>query len=285
MQEYLDTLRQVYEYGGAVQGRNARTYELFGIAQRYNNVGENFPLLTTKKMAFKAIVGELLAFLRGYDDVKDFNKLGCRVWDANATSDYWRANPNYEKDYLGRIYGVQWRDFTKPTFDAEGNPISLTGVDQITGLINDLKNNKHSRRHIVTAWNPAELDEMCLPPCHVLWQCNVDSNDNLSILLYQRSADMFLGVPFNIASYSLLILILSKLTGLKPGSLIHVIGSAHIYEQHVDAVGEQLTRLPGAPCQVNIKDRNQKKVEDFNPSDFSLVGYKPQPAIKGEMIV
>lgn len=285
MREYLDALRQVREYGQTITGRNANTFELFGLASRYTNIVENFPLLTTKKMAFESIVGELLSFLRGYDDVKDFNKLGCKIWDANANSDYWKANQNYDENYLGRIYGVQWRDYTKPTFDHVGDPGPNASVDQIKNLINGLRNDKHSRRHVVTAWNPGELDEMCLPPCHILWQCHVDAYDNLSLLMYQRSCDMFLGVPFNIASYSLLLLILCKLTGYKPGSFTHMMGSAHIYEQHLTAVDTQLARLPGAPCRVKIKDRGQKQVENFEPSDFSLVGYKPQSAIKAEMIV
>lgn len=283
MREYLDTLRQVREYGQMVPGRNSNTLELFGIATRYNNIGDNFPLLTTKKMAFKSIVGELLAFLRGYDDVKAFRKLGCKVWDNNAESEYWKENPNYEKDYLGPIYGVQWRDWQRPGVGANGAPPAP--VDQIADLIEALKVNRHSRRHIVSAWNPGEIDQMCLPPCHIVWQCNVDANGVLNLLMYQRSADMFLGVPFNIASYSLLMLILCKLTGYRPGSFTHMIGSAHIYESHLGAVDEQLTRLPGAPCQVELINKPRKKVEEFLPSDFVLVNYEPQPAIKADMIV
>jgi len=286
MQPYLDILSQVHEHGQTIPARNATTIELFGIAARYHYVGDQFPLLTTKKMAFKAIVGELLAFLRGYDDVKEFKRLGCNVWDKNATSESWKANPNYQKDYLGRIYGVQWRDYTVPAFGPNGEAKEPSSLDQIKLLIELIKKDKHSRRLVVTAWNPGEIEEMCLPPCHVLWQCNVDANNQLNILMFQRSADMFLGVPFNIASYSLLILILAKLTGCKPGSLIHMIGSAHIYENALDAVTEQLTRLPGAPCQVELKDRGQTNVEDFEPSDFSLIGYHPQDAITGvEMII
>lgn len=285
MKEYLDVLQHVYEYGNHKPGRNGGTRELFGIATRYNNIGEHFPLLTTKKMAWKGIVGELLSFLRGCDDVKQFNKLGCNIWDANATSDYWKVNPNYEKGYLGRIYGVQWRDWTRPSFDENGNPVAHESIDQILNLVDDLKNNKYSRRHLVTAWNPGELDEMCLPPCHVLWQCNVNTDDTLDLLMFQRSCDMFLGVPFNIASYSLLMLILCELTGLKPGSFIHMMGSAHIYEAHLEAVEEIITRLPGPPCQVKVKNRKQKTVDEFKPSDFSLVGYNPQDPIKAEMIV
>ena len=283
MQEYLNILRTVQQYGEEVEGRNGKVKKLFGIAARYPDVGENFPLLTTKAMPFKSILGELLAFLRGEDDVTEFQKLGCNVWNANQESEAWKNNPNYEEGYLGRIYGVQWRDWIGTRPDAD-NETEIFTLDQIQILIDGIKADPFSRRHIVTAWNPGELDEMCLPPCHVLFQVNISPGGKLDIALYQRSCDMFLGVPFNIASYALLILILARQTGYQPGTLVHFMGDAHIYENHYQQVDEQLERFQGPPCRVRIK--NIKVFDDvaqYKPRHFVLEGYEPQPSIKGDM--
>src|SRR5690606_36630321 len=155
-------------------------------------IKNNFPVVTTKKMPIKTIIAEMLCFLRGYDEVDQFKSMGVNVWNANAESSYWKANPNHKEGWLGRIYGVQWRDWR-----GGGSFFEDISTDQITDLIARLKSNPHDRRHIVTAWNPAELDLMCLPPCHMFFQVNVNSKKELNLLLYQRSCDMFLGVPFN----------------------------------------------------------------------------------------
>lgn len=276
MQEYINMLEHVYKFGEEVGQRNASTREIFGLAQRYPDIQENFPLLTTKKMAVKQIVGELIAFIRGYDDVRLFRKLKCNVWDANSRSKYWKTNPNFARYSLGRIYGVQWRRW----LTADQKPI-----DQLAQLVRSIKKDPHSRRHIVTAWNPGELDQVCLPPCHMFFQCNVNTRGQLNLLMYQRSADMFLGVPFNIASYSFLLLILAKLTGYEPGTFTHMVGSAHIYEQHISAVETQLSRPIIAGPKVSLIDRGQTTFSDFEVTDFVIEDYTPAEAISAPMIV
>lgn len=290
MQEYLNILRTVQQYGEEVQGRNGTVKKLFGIAARYPNVGEQFPLLTTKAMPFKSILGELLAFLRGEDTLSKFQELGCNVWDANQKSEVWQDNPkNQGVGWLGRIYGVQWRSWLGHYESITGNEAPYLyefEVDQIAILIKGIKDDPFGRRHIVTAWNPGELDEMCLPPCHILFQVNISPSGTLDLAFYQRSCDMFLGVPFNIASYSLLILILAHQTGYKPGTLIHFMGDAHIYQNHYQQVEEQLNRFQGPPVQVRIKPSKVfDDVAKYKPRHFVVEGYEPQPAIKGEMSV
>jgi thymidylate synthase len=239
------------------------------------NLQEGFPATTTKKLAWRAVVSELLWFLEGSSDERRLAEIlhGTRdsvkktIWTANAEADYWNPKAKFSGD-LGRVYGVQWRDFG--------------GVDQITKLINDLKTNPDSRRHIITAWNPPELDQMALPPCHVMAQFDV-TDGYLSCQLYQRSCDMFLGVPFNIASYSLLTHIIACECGFMVGDFVWTGGDCHIYNNHFDAVEEQLAREPKAlPTLVFTKD---KKIADYDIDDFVLQNYNPDPAIKAEMAV
>jgi thymidylate synthase len=240
-----------------------------------------FPAVTTKRLAWKAVVSELLWFLEGSSDERrlaeilygdreartDHGVLKPTIWTANAEADYWKPKAKYEGD-LGRVYGVQWRDFN--------------GVDQLKNLIDGIKKDPSGRRHILSAWNPAELDQMALPPCHVISQFDV-TDGYLSCQLYQRSCDMFLGVPFNIASYSLLTHIIARECGLKVGDFIWTGGDCHIYTNHVDAVKEQLAReeraLPTLFMTVN------KKWNEYILEDFVLEKYDPHPAIKAEMAV
>ncbi len=208
MRQYLDALRQIIETGVDREGRNGFTRALFGMQMRYN-MEDGFPAVTTKKLAFNTgVKAELLGFLRGYSDVKDFQKLGCHVWDANAEADYWKPKAAFEGD-LGRIYGVQWRSWKTPDDHT---------IDQLSGVIEQIKTNPSNRRLVVTAWNVSELDEMALEPCHMFFQFFV-AEGKLSLQMYQRSCDMFLGVPFNIASYALLLQMVAQVTDLKPGEL------------------------------------------------------------------
>ena len=242
-----------------------------------------YPLLTTKKVNFKAIASELLWFLEGSDDErrlaeilygKDREDLVGKntIWTANA--DTQGVNLGYQNDYLvkklGPVYGVQWRNFG--------------GVDQITELVNNIKTNPQSRRHLLSAWNVGEIDKMALPPCHTFSQFYVTNDKRLNCTMYQRSADLFLGVPFNIASYSLLVYMIAHVTGLTPGIYNHVFGDAHIYEDHFDAVKEQLGRTSKKFPKLKIR-RPIKLIDDFTMEDFEVIGYDPDPFIKASMSV
>ena len=252
------------------------------------NLDLGFPLLTTKKVHFKSIVHELLWFLKGSTNIKYLVGNNVRIWNEWAFLNY-KKTPNYNgedilefakkikedeefaKKYgeLGPIYGKQWRDFN--------------GFDQIKYIINEIKTNKESRRMIVSAWNPPELDKMVLPPCHVLMHFIVE-NDKLNLQLYQRSADIFLGLPFNIASYSLLLMIISKITNLKPGVFVHTIGDAHIYINHLNQIKKQLKRRPKKLPNITFT-RDIKSIDDIKFDDFKLENYKPHPTIKGDVAV
>ena len=238
MKNYLDALKYCYENGDFVKSRAGNVKKAFGYQMRFN-LEDGFPAVTTKKLAWKAVVSELLWFLEGsnderrlaeilYDDKRENLEDKKTIWTQNAEADYWKDKSKFIGD-VGKIYGVQWRNFN--------------GVDQIQELIEGLKKNPNSRRHILTAWNPSEINEMSLPPCHAFSQFFV-SNNKLSCQLYQRSCDMFLGVPFNIASYSLLIHIIAEECKLGVGDFIHSLGDFHIYEEHFDQVKIQLTREP-----------------------------------------
>jgi len=275
MKQYHQALEHILENGKQKTDRTGiGTISVFGHQMRFD-LRTGFPAITTKKLAWKAVVSELLWFLEGSGDERRLAEIlyGTRdlskttIWTANAKADYWLPKAQYEGD-LGRVYGVQWRDFF--------------GVDQIQQLIDGIKRDPSGRRHILTAWNPAELNDMALPPCHVLSQFDV-TDGYLSCQLYQRSCDMFLGVPFNIASYSLLTHIIARECGLKVGDFVWSGGDCHIYTNHVDAVKEQLAReersLPTLFMTVN------KKWNEYVLEDFVLEKYDPHPAIKAEMAV
>ncbi len=260
MQQYLYLLNHVLNNGIEKKDRTGTgTLSTFGYQMRFN-LENGFPLMTTKKLHLKSIIHELLWFLKGDTNVKYLQNNGVKIWNEWAD----------ENGDLGKIYGYQWRSWT-----ANGNK----NIDQITLLIDALKDKPDSRRHIVSAWNVGDLDEMNLPPCHILFQFYV-SNGKLSLQLYQRSADIFLGVPFNIASYSLLLMMVAQVTNYKPFEFIHTLGDAHIYLNHINQVKEQLQRKPRPlpTIKLNLKIKN---IFDFKIDDFFVENYNPHPHIKG----
>lgn len=277
MKTYLDSLKFVLENGQVREDRTGTgTIGVFGMQQRYD-LTLGFPAVTTKKLAFRACLGELLWFLEGSRDERRLAEIthGTRsaskktIWTDNATSKYWLPNAEFIGD-LGRVYGVQWRDFG--------------GVDQVVELINGIKKDPYSRRHIITAWNPAQLDQMALPPCHCFAQFYVSADGKLSCQMYQRSCDMFLGVPFNIASYSLLTHMIAQVCGLEAGEFVHVLGDAHIYLNHVEQVKEQLAREP-LPLPTLWINPDVKDILNFTMEDFRLDGYTSHDSIKAPMAV
>lgn len=264
MQQYLDLLQHILKNGVQKTDRTGTgTRSVFGYQMRFN-LADGFPLLTTKKLHLKSIIHELLWFLRGDTNVAYLQENGVRIWNEWADPD----------GSLGHIYGYQWRSW--PRYD-DGF------VDQISQAVNDIKNNPDSRRIIVSAWNVADLDNMNLPPCHAFFQFYV-AEGKLSLQLYQRSADTFLGVPFNIASYALLTMMMAQVTGLQPGEFIHTLGDAHIYNNHIDQVNLQLTRTP-RPLPRMVINPDVKSIFDFKYSDFTLQDYDPYPHIKAEVSV
>ena len=264
MKTYLDLLRHILENGHRKDDRTGTgTISTFGYQMRFD-LSKGFPLLTTKKVHLKSIIHELLWFLAGDTNVKYLQDNGVRIWNE------W-ADPDGD---LGHIYGYQWRSW--PTYDGGF-------IDQISEAVKAIKENPDSRRIIVSAWNVADLDRMNLPPCHAFFQFYV-SEGKLSLQLYQRSADCFLGVPFNIASYALLCMMMAQVCGLEPGDFIHTLGDAHIYTNHLDQVHEQLSREPRHLPRMVIKP-DVKNIFDFKYDDFHLEGYDPHPAIKGVVSV
>lgn len=265
MQQYHDIVANVLKNGEFKKDRTGvGTLSLFGTQARYNLEYE-FPLLTTKSVHFKSVVHELLWFLSGSTNTKYLNDNGVRIWNE------WQD----DKGNLGPVYGKQWRDWE----DKDGRHI-----DQISNLIYNLKKDPFSRRHIVSAWNVGELDKMALPPCHSFFQFHVDNDGYLSCQLYQRSADLFLGVPFNIASYALLTYMIAQVTNLRPKEFIHTTGDTHIYANHIIQVNEMLSRnhktLPTLKLNSNIND-----IFDFRYEDIILEGYDPHPAIKAPVAI
>jgi thymidylate synthase len=264
VRQYIDLLRHVLEEGRPREDRTGTgTKSVFGYQMRFN-LEEGFPVVTTKKLHLKSIIHELLWFLEGDTNVKYLQDNGVRIWNE------W-ADKNGD---LGHIYGYQWRSW--PT--SEG-----TFIDQITQLISDIKTNPTSRRLIVSAWNVGDLDKMNLPPCHLLFQFYVNDG-KLSCQLYQRSADIFLGVPFNIASYALLTMMVAQVTGLKPGDFVHTFGDAHIYNNHFDQVNLQISRTPFPLPQMEINP-DVKSIFGFKYDDFCLVNYQCHPHIKGDVSI
>jgi thymidylate synthase len=261
--QYLDLLAEVLTHGEERSDRTGvGTLGLFGRSMRFD-LADGFPLLTTKKVHFPSVVTELIWFLQGRTDVAWLNARGCTIWDEWAD----------ENGDLGPVYGKQWRSWAAP----DGRVI-----DQMALLVRGLIENPHSRRHVVSAWNPADVDAMALPPCHCLFQFHV-ARGRLSCQLYQRSADIFLGVPFNIASYALLTLMVAQVTGLEPGEFVHVLGDAHLYLNHTDQAAAQLARAPYAPPRVRLAPKTD--LFDFMPEDVILEGYRAHPAIKAPIAV
>ena len=264
MKEYLDLLRYVKDNGIKKEDRTGTgTLSTFGYQLRFN-LESNFPLLTTKKIHLKSVIHELLWFLTGNTNIKYLKDHGVSIWDEWAD----------ENGDLGPVYGSQWRSW--PTSDGQS-------IDQIKNLIEGIKNNPNSRRLIVSAWNVAEIDNMKLPPCHAFFQFYVADN-KLSCQLYQRSADIFLGVPFNIASYALLTKMIAQVCGLKCGDFVHTLGDAHIYLNHIDQVNEQLSRSPKKLPIMKINS-SIKDIFEFKFEDFELINYNPDPLIKAPVAV
>lgn len=262
--QYIELCKHILENGVKKQDRTGTgTLSIFGYQMRFD-LNEGFPLLTTKKLHWKSIAYELLWFLRGDTNIRYLNENGVTIWDEWAD----------ENGDLGPIYGYQWRSWP----DGKGG-----NIDQIAQVVEQIKHNPDSRRLIVSAWNVADIDEMALPPCHCLFQFYV-SDGKLSCQLYQRSADVFLGVPFNIASYSLLTMMIAQVTGLKPGEFIHTFGDAHIYLNHIEQVKTQIQREPRKLPILEIK-REVTDIDDFTFEDFEIIGYDPHPHIKGEVAV
>jgi thymidylate synthase len=264
MQQYTDLLRHVLTHGNQKTDRTGTgTTSVFGYQMRFN-LADGFPLLTTKKVHLKSIIHELLWFLQGSTNIAYLKENGVRIWDEWAD----------ENGNLGPVYGYQWRNWPKP----DG-----AHIDQISQVINAIKTNPDSRRLIVSAWNVADVDQMKLPPCHAFFQFYV-ADGKLSCQLYQRSADIFLGVPFNIASYALLTMMVAQVCNLKLGDFVHTLGDAHIYSNHLEQVNEQLSRdlrpLPQMKINPNVTD-----IFSFQFEDFTLENYDPHPAIKGQVAV
>jgi thymidylate synthase len=264
MIQYQELLRLVLDHGKFKADRTGTgTYAVFG-AQARLPLGDGFPLLTTKKLHVKSIIYELLWFLRGDTNVKYLNEHGVSIWDEWADAD----------GNLGRVYGAQWCDWRTP----DGR-----SINQIDQVIANVKRNPDSRRLIVSAWNVGEIDQMALPPCHALFQFFVQEGE-LSCQLYQRSADLFLGVPFNIASYALLTMMVAQVCGLKPGTFVHTFGDLHLYSNHVEQAKLQLTREPRPLPQIRLNPE-VKDIHAFRYEDFELIGYDPHPTIKAPIAV
>jgi thymidylate synthase len=264
MKQYLNLLEHVLANGTKKTDRTGTgTISVFGYQMRFN-LEEGFPAMTTKKLHLKSIIHELLWFISGNTNTKYLNENGVKIWDEWADKD----------GNLGPVYGYQWR-----SWPADGG----RKIDQLANVIESIKKSPDSRRHIVNAWNVGELDKMALPPCHILFQFYV-ADGKLSCQLYQRSADIFLGVPFNIASYALLTMMVARITGLKPGDFVHTLGDAHIYLNHIDQVRLQLTREPFKLPEMIINP-DVKDISGFRYEDFTLIDYVAHPNIKGEISV
>jgi thymidylate synthase len=301
MKTYLDAMREVLSKGTVTEDRTGvGTISYFGMQQRYD-LRQGFPAVTTKKLAWKSIVSELLWFIEGSGDERRLREIlhGSRdsdkttIWTANAEADYWKPKAEFDGD-LGRVYGVQWRHWRTEgkewqRTDTGKEQVVNIEVDQLQQLINGIKADPHGRRHILTAWNPGELKSMALPPCHCFAQFYVQHRSGaernaLSCQMYQRSCDMFLGVPFNIGSYSLLTHMIAQVCDLDVGEFVHVLGDAHVYLNHVEQVNEQLRREPLPAPQLWLNS-DIKRIEDFTMSDIRLDNYTSHTAIKAEMAV
>lgn len=286
MQQYLDACRQIVREGAYKQGRNGGYYSVHGMMMKFN-LQDGFPAVTTKKLHFKSVVAELLGFIRGANNNREFQGLGTEIWTPNAESEYWKASPYNKGDGdLGRIYGAHWRAWRTAyeVFDPDSpQDWSVTFVDQLAIMVDKLKKGIDDRRNIVTAWNPGELDQAALPPCHVLYQAHT-AEGFLDLTMFQRSCDFPLGVPFNIASYALLMHILCRISGLQPGTLTWMGGDCHIYENQLALMEVvQLLREPMELPSLYMSPR-LKTLQDFEThatwKDFELLCYNHHPEIK-----
>lgn len=282
--QYLDLIHDIIEHGTKVDARNGDTLCVIGASMLFSIENKVIPILTTKNVAMKTCIKELLWFLKGSTSNKELKKQNVHIWDLNGSKEFLESRGlNYEEDDLGPVYGHQWRHFNAKYENCETN-YNNCGIDQIQQLIEHLKNpdTKYSRRHIVCAWNPCQLDEMALPPCHVLFQFHVTQGNKLSCSLYQRSGDVGLGVPFNIMSYSLLAHLIAHHCDLEPYEFIYYLGNAHIYHDHIEPLKEQLTREPYEFPTITIKNKYDN-INDYKLEDFEIHNYKSHGKIKMNM--
>uniref|UniRef100_A0A182YIR6 Thymidylate synthase n=1 Tax=Anopheles stephensi TaxID=30069 RepID=A0A182YIR6_ANOST len=284
-QAYLQLIRDIISKGSKRLDRTGvGTLSIFGSQMRFSLRDGVIPLLTTKKVFFRGVAEELLWFIKGSTNAKELQAKGIRIWDGNSTREYLDSCgfTDREEGDLGPVYGFQWRHFGA-AYKTCHDDYTGQGIDQLAKVIDTIKNNPYDRRIIMSAWNPSDIPIMALPPCHCLAQFFV-ADGELSCQMYQRSADVGLGVPFNIASYSLLTHMIAHVTGLKAGDFIHTTGDTHIYLNHIDALREQIERTPGKFPTLAIK-RKVESIDDFTFADFEIVNYNPQSAIKMQMAV
>ena len=289
--QYVNLIKKIIDQGTWEEGRNGRTKSIFGETMRFSLQGGKIPILTTKKTAWKTCLKELLWFIRGETDNKLLQEQGVHIWDGNSTKEFMesRGLGHYPEGQLGKIYGFQWRHFNaesdlktgKAVYDKEGN----RGIDQLQQIIDALKDPKQrtSRRLIMTAWNPCQLDEMALPPCHVMCQFNVHDGNKLSCALYLRGNDTTLGLPFNVASYSFLTHLLAKHCGLEAYEFIYFCGNAHIYEDHIEPIKAIFDRVPYEFPTLEITNK-KNDINDYEVEDFIISNYKCHEVIKMKMV-
>jgi thymidylate synthase len=283
--QYLNLISDILSEGSLEEGRNGKTLTVFGAAMHFDLTNNKIPLLTTKKVAWKTCLKELFWFIRGSTDNEELQKQNVKIWNANASRDFLdsRGLKDRKENDLGPVYGHQWRFFNAPYTNCNDD-YKGQGIDQLQNIIDILKNpeERTSRRMIMSAWNPAQLDEMALPPCHVLIQFNVVRGNKLSCSLYQRSGDIGLGVPFNVASYSFLTHIIAKHCGLEPYEFIHYLGNCHIYDDHINVLQEQQKRIPYPFPNIRIKNVHDN-IDDYIFEDIEIEDYISHPPIKMEM--
>jgi thymidylate synthase len=289
--QYLNLLKNIIENGHWEEGRNGRTKSIFGHSMRFSLQNGKIPILTTKKTAWKTCLKELLWFIKGETDNKILQNQNVHIWDGNASSEFMesRGLSHYPDGILGPIYGYQWRHYNANYDNLHGIPLEdntgHSGIDQLQQIIDSLKDPKQrtSRRLIMTAWNPCQLDEMALPPCHILCQFNVHDGNKLSCSMYQRSSDSICGKPFNIASYSFLTHLIAKHCGLEAYEFVHFIGNCHIYEEHIEAANTQIQREPYEFPNLDII-QVKNNIIDYDINDFIISNYKSHEAIKVKMV-
>jgi thymidylate synthase len=283
--QYLNLLQDLLQEGQLEEGRNGKTIRGVGAAMHFSLENGKIPILTTKKTAWKTCFKELLWFIHGDTDNKLLNNQNVHIWDGNSTPEYMKSRglEHYVEGDLGPLYGFQWRYFNAP-YSSYNEDYTGKGIDQLQLVIDELKNpeTRNSRRHIISAWNPCQMDKGVLPPCHILFQFIVTDGNKLSCLLYQRSNDEFLGVPFNLASYSALTYIVAKICDLEPYEFIHYGGDCHLYDDHIDQAAEQITREPYPFPTLEILNKRDN-INDYVIEDFKLTDYQYHPQIKGAM--
>lgn len=283
--QYLRLIERIFRHGSKKTDRTGvGTISLFGTQMRFSLRNGIFPLLTTKRVFWKGVVEELLWFIKGSTNAKELSDKGIHIWDANSSREFLDSCGFTDREVgdLGPVYGFQWRHFGAKYTDMHAN-YEGEGIDQLKEVVRKVKETPDDRRIIMTAWNPTDISKMALPPCHTFVQFYVNDGE-LSCQLYQRSADMGLGVPFNIASYSLLTYMIAHVANLKPGDFVHTMGDCHVYANHVEALREQLKRTPTAFPRLEIT-RKVEDIDDFKASDFELLGYKPHPKLPMPMAV